>query len=270
MAGPARSQQFAYNGSIQYAAGDYLFTQRTDSIYVLNGFDISAGPLGVQVSVPVIMQNTPWVSYGPTPIPSGGTESGEVARQIRQRGQTGGSGGGAGGAVQLPTDALSYEAGLGDPILSWTLAVPETGIRDVELRLTGGVKVPLAQPADGFATGEWDYSGGVAVTAQASARDSLFGDVSYWVFGDMPDLAFRNALAYGFAYGRILRPERWSTLVSLNGMTRTLENAEAPIQLGFGLTRSFGIGRSLSFNLGVGLSETVPGLSAGLGWRMGL
>lgn len=266
----APAQEIAYNGSVQYATGDYLFAERTDSVYVLNGLDISAGRLNVQVSVPVVMQNTPWISYGPAPMPTGGTQSGEVSRQIRQRGQTGGSGGGNGGTVQLPTGSLEYEAGLADPLVSWGLTVFGSGTRDVDLRLTGSAKVPLAQPEDGFATGEWDYGGGLSVAGRASARDSVFADVFFWKFGDMPDLEFRNALAYGVSYGRILRPERWSTLVSVNAMTPTLENAEAPVQLGFGLLRSFENGHSLSFNLGVGLSETVPAVSAGFGWRVGL
>jgi len=265
----ASGQDLAYSGSMQFAAGRYLFEERTDSFYFLNGVELTAGRFSVQASFPVIIQSTPWISYGRTPIPSGGNESGEVGRQLGDRGQMG-QGGGGRPAVQLPADMLSYETGIADPYIRGNVALVEPGTGRLSVGLGGGIKVPAAGPDEGFGTGEWDYSGGVSLGAFATDRDSVFADLSYQVFGDMPDLAFRNALAYSLSYGRTAGSSRWAAQISVYGMTRILENSDAPLQLSLGFTRFHDSDRSMNFGVTFGLSETVPDIATHVGWRFGL
>jgi hypothetical protein len=270
---PGRSQEVGYNGSIQFATGSYFFTERTDSFYLLNGMDLSAGRLYLQASVPVVVQNPPWISYGPTPLPSGGSESDRVREQLgggRMGAGQGGQGGQEGSVIVLPTDGLAYGAGLADPIVSANIQVFADDTGTLDLRMGGGVKLPVASPTDGFGTGEWDYSGGLSLGARATDRDTVFADLSFQVLGDMPDLPFRNAVAYSLAYGRTISPNRWSLLASVYGMSRVLDEAAAPAQLGLGLTRFFDQGNSMTVDVSAGLSETVPDLSVSIGWRFGL
>jgi hypothetical protein len=245
-----------------------LFESRTDSFYFLNGLEFSAGRFKIEANLPVIAQNTPWISYGPTPIPSGGSQSGEVSRQTQGRGQMQGSGGPSSSVIQLPSTTFAYETAIGDPFVWGDVVVLRASPASLEVRVGGAVKLPLAEPDDGFGTGELDYSGGLSISALASPRDAISADLSYWMLGDMPDLAFKNALGYGLAYSRSVSSGRWSVLGSVNGMTTVLENTSAPVQLGIGLTRFLDTGHSFTVTVGAGLTETAPDFSVGVGWRL--
>lgn len=74
---PARAQSLSYIGGLQYAAGDYIFTQRTWSAYLSNGLSWSAGRLRASASVPLVMQDAGWVQY------SGAGDDGARPRSTR-------------------------------------------------------------------------------------------------------------------------------------------------------------------------------------------
>jgi hypothetical protein len=73
---PADAQQIDYAGSVQYASGDYLFTERASALYLYNSLVVTAGRVRLSASVPLVLQSTSWVTYsgdsgGATGDPSG-------------------------------------------------------------------------------------------------------------------------------------------------------------------------------------------------------
>jgi len=259
---PATGQEVAYNGSVQYATGDYIFSERTHSVFFFNGLALSAGRLRISASVPVILQSTPWVSYtGGGVLPSGGPEH-EVVRR------------GMGGRrdrepVVLPDTASFEELGVGDPVAHAEIELlPDRGALPA-LRLTGDVKFPLADVDRGFGTGEWDYAGGVSLS-KVIGGTLVFGNVTYWVLGDLPDLRLKDPIAYSLGVGRPLPGGRVGVLLTFSGYTEVLDDVAPPAQLSLGVSYLLSGGRSVIGSASFGLSETSPDLSLSVGWHLPL
>lgn len=256
---PVAAQEVAYSGGLQVVSGTYLFETRTNSVYLLSGVDVTTGALRLAASIPVIVQNTPWIAYGPVPLPSGGRQAGEVDRQTR-RGHR---------RIVLPDVASETHAGFGDPLLhAQAELVRDAGSRP-SLRIGASAKAPVASTANGLSTGAWDVGTGLSLSKQAGVH-LLSADVSYWHFGDMVDLPLENAWSYAASYGRVVLSGRWSMLLSASGYTRIIEGQDPPVQIGVGIGRVFSPRRTLSGNLSIGLTNTAPDVSVGLGWRLGL
>jgi hypothetical protein len=252
-------QELAYTGGIQFATGRYLFETRTNSAYVLSGLDLSAGPVRLGASIPVVVQSTPWITYGPVPLPSGGQQAGEVTRQSG-RGQR---------RIVLPIATVNgTHAGLGDPLLRADVELARDSGGRPSIRVGASAKAPLASIDDGFGTGEWDYGAGLTLSKQFGPH-TLSGDVAFWRFGDLDDLALEDAWAYGLSYGRRLAGGRWSLLASGSGYTTIIPGEDPPVQVGVGIGRIFSSRRAVTGTVSVGVTDTAPDVSVGFGWRVG-
>jgi len=295
--GPASAQQVSYSGSLQYATGDYLFTERTNSVYLFSSLAVEAGRVTISGSLPLIYQSTPWISYATSGgIPTGGPQQGQVGDSLQRRGGGGPMGmasradlAAALGTGRLPAlavaprpavrptatmrepialpDTASFDQfGAGDPTFRVTvdLIEPETG--DLTVTLSGEVKAPIADPASGFGTGEWD-GGGLLSVGRRLGSTFLFGEVGYWVLGDMPELQLQNPVSYSVGVGQRIGDGDLAVLASLSGYTRILAETDPPLDVGGGLSYRLADGRSVSFGISVGLSESSPDLSLSVGWR---
>ncbi len=254
--------QIDYVGSVQFASGDYIFSERTNSAFLFNGVSASTGAVAFTLSMPLILQSTPWITYGGvTAIPSGGTEHSELGRQMGGRH--------AHEAVTL-VDTTAYEDfGIGDPLAHAEFRLWKEGGAFPSLRITADVKVPIADVDRGFGTGQWDYSAGVSLS-KSLGRTMLFTDLAYWVLGDLPDLELKNPLAYSVGLGHILPGARVGLLASVFGYTRILDGVDPPAQVSLGLSYLLGSGRSLIGSAAFGLSESSPDVSLSFGWRFRL
>lgn len=262
MPGAAAAQGLAYVGGLQLATGSYVFQTRTTGVALSNGLDATLGPLRLTAAIPLIAQNTPWISYaGGTVIPSGGPEHDVASRQGMgaQRMHAGG--------VVLP-DTARYDAiGFGDPMVSAALDVMR-GFGQPNVRLTAGLKVPLSRPDNGFGTGEWDYGAGVSVSA-AAGLTLIFLDAQYWVLGDFPNLRLDDTGLISFGVGRPLGSVGgWAGLLSLAAATPSVDGVSAPVQVGVGLSRGLVPGRTLALSAAVGLTDSAPDLSLASSWRV--
>jgi len=266
---PAGAQSLTYTGVLTGSTGEYIFTERTTSASLLSGLEIAVGRMTASASLPVIGQTTPWVAQGPVPVPSGGRYSGEVAAQVDQRRRTGRMGR---TDVTLPPseEGIGSSFGVGDPMFRADVELLAGTSSRPSVRVSAAAKAPLADPDDGFGTGAWDYGVGAAVAARVGQRGTVLADVAYWRFGDLPDLELRDGAGYSLGYGHLLGLGRWSLLGSVAGWTTIIDGAAPPLQLGAGISRLLDTGRSVSLNVGVGLTETAPDLSVGVGWRLSL
>jgi hypothetical protein len=266
--GALSAQEVTYQGSLQYATGSYVFTQRTQTFWLSNGFSVRSGRLGISASVPIVLQDNDVVSsVGGVMSPTGGAGDGltgqrEGDAQLPTAPHHGGR-----GMMTSPEGMLGgYQLALGDPLVNTSLEVYR-GTRTLRSVAAGaGAKAPIARRASGVGTGEWDYSLGASLTAGIGAQ-LLMADVSYWWLGDLPELELRDAVSYGLGVGAPLGGGRWAGLLSLSGSSRVIETLDAPASLSAGLLHLPRTGPAFSGGFAIGLTDAAPSFGMYLGWR---
>ncbi len=251
----ADAAEISYNGSLQFATGHYIFTERSTGLYLFSGMAVRRSPLRFSASIPVIFQNNPWITYtGSGLLPSGGTQHTDTDTR---------------GRIRLPDTTDYVDMGLGDMFLRTDLELLETRGMRPGLQLSGSVKVPIADTEAGFGTGEWDYGIGLSTSAAAGGF-LLMADAMYWFLGDMPGLVLEDALSYAISAGRPLPGGRYGLIVSFFGYTRTIEDVDPPLQVSLGLTYLTETGGSFNGNVSAGLTESAPDIGVSLGWQVPL
>jgi hypothetical protein len=248
-----------YNGSGQFAIGKYIFDSNTSSYTLYNGLGFSSGIFNFSFSLPMIYQSTPWISLsGTNLIPSGGTQHGEVRQRTEMHGST----------VLIDTSQY-HHTGIGDPVFHGEARIIEESTTVPATSLTADAKPPLANPSNGFGTGEWNWSLGVSL---AKKLGPVFGFVTlgYWMLGDMPDLELKDPFVYSLSLGKPLAQGKYSVLASYSGQTQVLETAEPPSMISLMVGRFFNTSSSLSLSTSFGLSNSAPDIAIGLGWHIGL
>lgn len=255
---PAGAGSISYTGSLQMARGTYVFTQPTSGYFFFNGLTYASEIFTLSVTVPLIYQTTPYVSYtGLGVLPSGGTESSAVnQRQGRE-------------PVLVPEVVEFQQSGLGDPVFMAGLTVVKEGPAMPAIQLSGQIKAPVANVDRGFGTGEWDYSAGVGMSKKIG-NVFLFADVHYWILGDLPELELQNAWSYAVSFGHAFSGGKFAVMASYSAITEVIAGVAPPSSLGLGLSVRVGRGSSLMLNAALGTSEASPDLSLSLGWSIGL
>lgn len=263
-----------YFGSLQFASGDYSLSETTNSLILFNGFTLERGSWTVSATLPVIHQDTPFVTYsGGVPNPSGRRQGMSPDDEVDDDpigGQVG-RGPGGNGIDELPDpDSLTFdENGVGDPVFRFEFTADERQNTGLTFGVYGAFKPPLADEESGFGTGGWDYGAGLTVTKRANSV-FLLADLGYWIFGDLPDLNLKDPLLYSLGVGRSLKGGRYSVLASVFGNTETVDGVDGPLQASFSLNRILRSGRGLHVTLATGLTDSAPDVSLSAGWRIGL
>ncbi|MEJ2502912.1 MAG: hypothetical protein P8177_06290, partial [Gemmatimonadota bacterium] len=291
----ATGQEVAYSGSVQFSSGTYIFTEATRTLSLYSALTLSAGPVRVSASIPVIAQNSGAITLvGRTVLPTGGTGAGAVGG--RHGGQQvpmgqGGPGGrnslitlapaparpalfeGTAAAQVAEPDSVvaapgSYGVDVGDPFLSGAVEVYSGWgvLRSVEL--TGSVKAPLNDLDSGVGTGEWDYAVGAAAAAVAG-RVLLFVDVAWWWYGDVAGLELRDGLGWGGGLGLPVSRTVWVSAMA-TGTNRVIESAEAARTVSVALSYRVSDAGTVTVTAGAGLTETSSDYTLTLGWRTSL
>ncbi|MGK7369604.1 MAG: hypothetical protein ACNS64_05270 [Candidatus Halalkalibacterium sp. M3_1C_030] len=260
------AQSLSYNGSAQYATGNYFFTERTGSFYLNNGISVSERGITLSINVPYIIQSSPWISYSSHGLlATGGPGSGTLG--------SGGRGGMGKGHRIDPgeADTINYsEASFGDPNISASIRLFTSQSRRTSLQGNLDIKFPLADPSNGFGTGAWDFGSGLSLGQRLGSHYILLISGTYWQLGDMEELEFNNTLSYSSGFGRVFAGSKWMLSANIYGYTRILDEVDPP--LSSGLTGSVSITEKvqISANLIIGLSESVSDFSTGFGWTVQL
>jgi len=108
----------------------------------------------------------------------------------------------------------------------------------------------------------------VSFTQHAGANVFVGLDVAYWHLGDPPTLDFRDPVAATVSASDVFA-NTWGASVFVTGGSSALRGYEAPVSLGATITR-LDRGRLWGLTATVGFTETVPDLSIGVSWRIGL
>ncbi|MDT8341718.1 MAG: hypothetical protein RQ751_09425 [Longimicrobiales bacterium] len=283
-------QELTWTGTIQYAQGRYIFTETTRSWTLYSGLTWQGERLRLSLGIPVVAQDSRAVTYvGELPLPTGGPDHSAVAQRTKGEpvpmGRRGGSGGGGPSAMGVgvqppvaaqtsgsPVDSVSAPGSvsveLADPVVSTGFQLLRSRGAFLGLDLTGAVKLPMRDLESGVGTGEFDAGLGVS-TAFGGGGTLLFADLSWWRYGDLPDLPLDDVLSYGVGVGRTLGG-RWSGLLTLSGSTGVIDNVDPPAELGALVSVAAGGKYGITLGAGVGLTESSPDVSLSLGGRIRL
>jgi hypothetical protein len=268
--GIMQAQQVTYSGSLQFATGSYFFTESTESFYFVNGLSLSGDIGRLSLNIPYVIQNSPWISYNQKGgIPTGGTQHGEIGgrrsdvssmqdmtRQRRHR-------------VDLP-DTVSYRSSsFSDPTVGGTLFLYGRTSPSTSVNLNTTLKIPLANPENGFGTGAWDFGAGLSIL-QRIKTFYLYGDITYMWLGNMDELELNNPFFFSAGISRGFGGGRWMISTSFSTSIRIIDDYDPPMSLHFGFGHFISPRSSVSSTVGFGLSESSSDFSAGLGWSLRL
>ena len=261
------AQSLAYFGGLQYATGDFIFTQRTWSAYLSNGLSWSAGRLRATASIPLVLQPSGGVQYsGSGMMVATGGVAGSAGAAVS------GSGMGSGmhaGSMTPSSDMPFGHIGIGDPIARIDAAIVPNGVAPPLVGFVAAVKAPLADMDRGFGTGQWDMGAGFSSAANVGVL-SVFAEAVYWKLGNPPGGTLHNAVAYALSIGRPFAGRHWSVLGTVSGATSLRTGFEAPVQAGVGIGYLLESGKSVFATAAAGLTRTAPSIATGLGWRVPL
>ena len=264
---PVHAQVFTYDGSLRVSRGDYTFDDAITSAFLINELSVEESGWWVELTVPVIYQDSPDVRYaGGMPMPGGRQPS-----EGHGGGGYQGGGGDHGGGGQNPdSGSRQYDTlGLGDLYLSGAVVV----LRDVfdrnTLAASATLKAPVASATEGFGTGEWDAALGLS-WHRRTATNQVSAELSYWWLGDAPDLELSNPLAFEASYGCSLKNPRWFAEVSLWGRTRTVEDVSGLLAMGVTIHRSVRGAHAVYATAEAGLTESAPDVAVAVGLRFRL
>jgi len=265
------AQSITYTGNLQFSTGDYFFTERTESVYFTNGLSLSGSRARISFSLPYVIQSSPLISYGTFgSIPTGGTGHKQVGQNSGGRGnQSPNNSGNDHGRVEI-ADTVSYQkASFSDPSVYGSLKIYSSKNSTTSLTLNTSVKIPFAEPSSGFGTEEWDFGAGLSLF-QRYRSIFIFGDVMFWRMGDMEGLDLENPVNLSIGAGKALNNGKWMISTSATGSTKIIDSAEPPasLNIGFGYFKSSST--SINGTLSIGLSESSPDFSAGIGWSLQL
>lgn len=258
------AQSIAYVGRLQYATGDFNFSQRISAAYFANGLVVAKGPLQLSASLPVLMQSSGMGQYSGTGmmVPSRGMAAATGSYTAAGNSMHGASGSSA-------HDMGFNWFGIGDPVGRVDLTMARSGDLRASLRLVGTVKAPMADARRGFGTGEWDSGAGFSSNLRIGPV-AVLAETIYWNLGN-PDGAFlRNAVAYTLSVGRPLPDGRWSVVGNVSGASSLWRGMKAPVQAGFGTGYLLKSGESIYATVSAGLTGTAASFSTGLAWRIPL
>lgn len=251
---PGRAQAVAYEGAISLASGSYFYATRTTTWTIATGLAYSSGRLTVRAAFPLYVQNSSLVrGSGAGMMPSGGVSGG------------GGGGGGGGMGGMMGGTATSFRAAAGDPTVQATWRAAD-GARG-GVTFGAAAKIPATDTTD-YGTGEWDVGGTLSLARRAGTATLVGLDVSYWHLGDPATIDFRDPLIATASVSRVFR-DGWGGSLFFTGGTSALRGYDAPLSLGATLTRLSG-GAFWGLTAAVGFTETVPAVTVGAGWRVGL
>ena len=266
------AQRISWTGNLQYATGSYIFEDATNTFYFVNGLSVSHGRFSGNISIPYIIQDSPWISYSGTSgmIPTGGPQSGSVREGKKGNGMGDNSGRGVADRrrISLPDTSSYTQTGFGDPWVSLSFNVLSPW-SITSMRIHTGLKLSVADPVNGFGTGATDASLGASVS-QRLHKTFLFGEIHYWWIGDMEDLELNNSLSYGIGIGQSFTPGKWLLTGSVQGSTPIIDDFDPPMYLNLGAGYLYSGNMTFNGLITFGLSESSSDFSIGIGWDIKL
>ncbi len=247
----------SYSGSLLFGTGSYGLEERTNGFTLSNGLYLQVHRFRVSAAIPLSGQSTPLVSStGAGVITPGGSSGSGDSDEFSASGRSGSA-----------DDGLFSVFGIGDP----TLRVDFDAIRPrrhvPSVSLFAQAKIPIADPADGLGTGEFDYAAGLSLS-RSWGRNLFLADAAWWFLGDVPDLDLENPFSFNASAGRSFDGGKAMASVIFSACTEIVSGSEPPMQIGAGFNRLAGGGRAFGGSAMIGLTESASDLSLSFGWTI--
>jgi len=267
-AGTSFGQQFEWKGELIWGSGTYTMTERTNTKAFVNTFTWSNDRIRVEIAIPYIDQDTPFVRFaGGMPVPTGRHHA--DAPNPKDHGGGGGGGGGHGGPIEVPDPGtLNFDQrGLGDPILRVDAVILGDLSFGRALGVWAAVKAPIADAGSAFGTGEWDSGCGLAFAFNTN-QTWFWAEAGYWLLGDPSEFDLINPFVVRLEFDRGIGSGNWSLGAAFDGSSETVEGAGDRAVLSGALRRHFKLGRHIELKVGVGLTDASPDWVTSIGWRL--
>ncbi len=232
--------QWAFDTSLTFSSGDFGTDTTTNTFYwpltIARLFDKG----DVAFTLPFIYQQT-----GPGIAALAG-------RPFQVRNNTAGS--------------ENDTGGVGDLLLKGRYLVFNETSQAFNLYTYAQIKFPTADDAKGLGTGEFDESLGLEANKPLNDLWTIYGDIGYTFIGDPPAVDLNNEFSYRVGVGYQVTKETQTTL-SYQEKTALLDNHDNPRDIIVGLNHAMNQDITLYGDLGFGLSNGSPDISATLGTR---
>jgi hypothetical protein len=255
------SQSLTWGMTLGLATGSYSMSERTNTIVVETSAALSTGRWRLQLWLPVIAQNSPYVTYsGRMALPTG-HHYGEG------HGDHGGGMGGNHHTHHVPDpDTIAFdEAGIGDPVLRGDLMLAHSIGLGMELDGFAAIKASVASEASGFGTGAWDYGAGLTLS-RAGRQSAVALELGYVRLGDPETIELLDPVTARLTYSHRIGGGENAIGGYLRGSTATVADTEAPVEAAVFVTHRLGGGAQVDLTLSAGLTATAPDAALRLGW----
>ncbi len=254
----SRADSWNFNGSAQYARGNYSTGTNISSYYFSGGLGYQSGFWFFSTNIPYIFQNSNLVSRnGGIIIPSGHMPGGSGSHHPGSH-MTGSS---------VSTTDQQFITGFGDMYLYSGYQVLNEAGASPAVSLSAQTKIPTA--GGNLGTGKFDY-GGSASMFKMFNNYSFFMDLGFWYIGDTDSINYLNPLTFGAGLGRIFGKGKNSAMLYFQAYTEIIEGYDPPRQLSLSISRFMNQKLFLSITGTAGLSETSSDfiLSAGINTKL--
>ncbi|MCU0640095.1 MAG: hypothetical protein MUF59_09550, partial [Candidatus Krumholzibacteria bacterium] len=253
---PLAAADLVYSGSALLGTGEYGLTERTTGFTFLNGLSLQVHSFRVSATIPLSGQSTALVSTTGAGIISSGGSSGSGTTSDDRPDRTGSG-----------DDGIFSVFGVGDPSVRLDFDAIRSRGRIPSVSFFGQMKIPVADPADGLGTGEFDYSTGLSL-AFPSGRNLILAEAAWWILGEMPDAELENPVSLNASLGRSFAGGRTMASLIFSGCTRIVPDTEPPMQAGAGFNILAGGGRAFGLSAMFGLTDSASDVSVSAGWTI--
>lgn len=244
----------SYSGSLLFGTGSYGLEERTNGFTLSNGLYLQVHRFRFSAAIPLSGQSSPLISSTGAGIitPGGSSGSGDI------------TGSGRSGSAD---EGLFTVFGIGDPTLRVDFDAIRSRGRIPSISFFGQAKIPLADPADGLGTGEFDYSTGLSLSCP-SGKNLFLAEAAWWILGDMPDAELENPVSLNASLGRSFSGGRTMASLIFSGCTRIVPDTEPPMQAGAGFNLLASGGRGFGVSAMFGLTDSASDVSVSAGWTI--
>jgi hypothetical protein len=258
---------WSIHSSLQYASGNYLYTERLNSYFLYGGIRYETMDYSIDLSIPFIASNGQNASqFGNIYMPN---HMGSVISGMG--GGPGGHGGGhiMGNADQYYSSSPEYY-GIGDLNLYANYNLLNQFSSALGWSIGGYIKFPTASTANGFGTGKFDFS--LSTTIKKNFGTYLvYASGGYIALGEPDSLNYTNPYTLNIGVGKLFNDGDVSALISYSLYSKILDAYQMPQELSLGLNIMSNNKITYTFIGSAGLSNSTPDfvLSAGLKYNLG-
>ncbi|RMF59181.1 MAG: hypothetical protein D6748_06985 [Calditrichaeota bacterium] len=243
--------------SFQLTRGTYNLENTTNTYAFYGGLRYKSSQWSIVASLPVIGQNNTSL-----------TNTGGVFFPTRHHGNGGGTEtphhGGGMSEVSLEDQ---FVMGMGDIYVNGEYQVLNEGENVPYIGATARLKLPTANKAHNFGTGETDYGLGLTFRKRFEMYWVVM-DLGFWKIGDPDSLNLQDVKTLGIGVGRFFQGNRLGIMLYFENYSRFIKELEPVRQLTFAINSRISTNTFFLVTGGKGITNTSPDFTLGVGLEL--